>query len=88
MNAMNDRASGTAPAAGRGRSKSAREALDAPRPPLERDAAGVWHAREYAEARAILLGETTQAGFAELMGQMPTTWNKPILFLEGDAHRQ
>ncbi len=57
---------------------------------IERDANGIWHVYRYAEAKAILLSEhTQQAGFkAELIWQMPTYMNKPILFQDGEEHRE
>lgn len=59
-------------------------------PPLERDGAGVWQVRGFAEARAILRStDTKQAGFkAEQIGQMSGTMRPPILYLEGKAHQQ
>lgn len=69
-------------------SKTFHNFTDAP-PPLECDAKGVWHVRGYAEARVILLGETTQAGFnAELVRQMPIRINEPVLFQDGPEHRE
>ncbi|MBA3530531.1 MAG: cytochrome P450, partial [Ardenticatenales bacterium] len=58
-------------------------------PQLEQDAQGVWHVRGYHEARTILRGESRQAGFkAEMMGKMPTYMKPPVLFMEGEAHRE
>lgn len=57
--------------------------------PLMRDAHGVWHVRGYAEAKAILLAATTQAGFnAELVAQMPIRIKQPVLFQDGAEHRE
>ncbi len=59
-------------------------------PRLAQDAAGVWHARGYEEARAILRsGNTKQSGFkAELLERIPTRMNRPILYQEGKTHQQ
>lgn len=59
-------------------------------PPIERDAAGTWHVREFALARTILRGEDTrQAGFkADLLERLPGAMNRPILYLEGQPHHQ
>ena len=59
-------------------------------PGLERDAAGVWQVRGFAEARQILRGtQTRQAGFkADLLARMPVGRSQPILYLEGPAHLQ
>lgn len=58
--------------------------------PIERDAAGVWHVRDFATARAILRGgDTEQAGFrAEMIQRIPGTTNVPILYQEGTIHHQ
>ncbi len=56
---------------------------------LQRDENGTWHVRGYAEAKAILLGDTTQAGFsAELVKQMPLKIQQPVLFQAGAEHRE
>lgn len=58
-------------------------------PPVAQDERGVWHVRGYAEARAILLGETRQAGFSsELVRQMPVRITAPVLFEDGAEHRE
>lgn len=58
-------------------------------PPLEVDERGTWHVRGYAEAKAILLGDSTQAGFnAELVKQMPVRIEEPVLFQDGAEHRE
>lgn len=58
-------------------------------PPLQVDENGVWHVRGYAEARTLLLGDTTQAGFnAELVKQMPVRIQEPVLFQDGPEHRE
>lgn len=58
-------------------------------PPLMADEKGVWHVRGYAEAKTILLGNTTQAGFnAELVKQMPLKIKQPVLFQDGAEHRE
>lgn len=63
--------------------------FDACKPPLMCDERGVWHVRGYAEAKAILLGETIQAGFsAELVKQMPLKIQQPVLFQDGAEHRE
>ncbi len=56
--------------------------------PLERDEAGVWHVRNFAEARAILRQtDTKQAGFrAELLERLPPSMKLPVLYQEGEAH--
>src|SRR5215207_6729702 len=56
--------------------------------PLDRDAAGVWHVYNFAEARAILRQtDTKQAGFrAELIERMPRRMKLPVLYQEGEAH--
>src|ERR1700682_601592 len=57
-------------------------------PPLGQDERGVWHVRGYAEAKTILLADTTQAGFnAELVAQMPVKISQPVLFQDGPEHR-
>ena len=55
---------------------------------LERDAAGVWHVRGFAEAKTLLRSNRTrQAGFmAERVALLPDTMRPPILFQEGKAH--
>ena len=65
-------------------------AAEGPGPGVERDASGTWHVRDYALARAVLRSDATrQAGFkAELIAQVSTIQNQPILFLEGQAHHQ
>ncbi|MFC0305868.1 cytochrome P450 [Rhizorhabdus histidinilytica] len=57
---------------------------------VERDAAGVWHVRGFAAARALLRGDSTrQAGFkAELVERVPGRGKVPILFLEGRPHHE
>lgn len=57
---------------------------------LERDAAGVWHVRGFAESRALLrLEGTTQAGFgAERISMMPEAIRPPVLHQEGEAHHE
>ncbi len=59
-------------------------------PPLERDAAGVWHVRGYAQARVILRSAATkQAGFnAELLERVPGQMHPPILYQEGTSHHE
>ncbi len=43
----------------------------------------------YREARAIMLGDATQAGFnAELVQRMPSQMVPPVLFQDGEAHRE
>jgi cytochrome P450 len=56
--------------------------------PLEQDAAGVWHVRGFAEARAVLRSAATrQAGFnAELVVSGSLT-RHPILYQEGKVHQ-
>lgn len=59
-------------------------------PAIERDAAGTWHIRGYAEARSVLRStDTAQAGFrAELIQRVSGAGNVPILYQEGKAHQQ
>lgn len=58
-------------------------------PPVMVDDKGVWHVRGYAEARAILLGDSVQAGFnSELVRQMPVRITQPVLFQDGAEHRE
>lgn len=58
-------------------------------PPVVHDERGVWHVRGYAAAKAILLADTTQAGFsAELVAQMPIKLHPPVLFQDGAEHRE
>ncbi len=56
--------------------------------PIEQDADGVWHVRDYDLARAILRsGDTRQAGFkAEMIAKVPKMTNQPILYQEGKEH--
>lgn len=57
-------------------------------PSVQVDAQGVWHVRGYAEAKAILLGASAQAGFnAEMVRQMPMRINEPVLYQDGIEHR-
>jgi cytochrome P450 len=57
--------------------------------PISCDENGIWHVTGYAEARAILLADVLQAGFqSETMRSMPTRWNPPVLFQDGEAHRE
>lgn len=64
------------------------ERLEGPR--VERDAAGTWHIRGYAEARSVLrTNDTQQAGFrAELIQRVSGLGNVPILYQEGKVHQQ
>ncbi len=56
--------------------------------PIECDADGTWHVRDYDLARAILRStDTKQAGFkAELIAKVPKMTNQPILYQEGKEH--
>ncbi|GER91031.1 hypothetical protein KDW_51930 [Dictyobacter vulcani] len=58
--------------------------------PLECDASGVWHVRGFEEARTVLRsGDTKQAGFnAEMIADVKSLENKPILYQEGKVHQQ
>lgn len=71
------------------RQKTAR-VPERPGAPIERDAAGTWHVRDFETARAILRGtDTAQAGFkAEMIESIPGTTNVPILYQEGKVHQQ
>lgn len=57
---------------------------------VEQDAEGRWHIYGYKEARAFLRAEgTRQAGFrAERIDKLPQTMRDPILYQEGEAHRE
>ncbi|GAC1353949.1 MAG: cytochrome P450 [Herpetosiphon sp.] len=57
---------------------------------VHKDAAGVWHVRDYAAARTVLRSsDTRQAGFkAELVERIPGQTNMPVLFQEGQTHHQ
>ena len=71
-----------------GSQKTAREVEPTDRP-LERDARGVWHVRDFELARTVLRSTATkQAGFkAELLEKVPgTLTNPPILYMEGKEH--
>lgn len=61
-------------------------------PPVEQDAAGVWHIRDYAVAKKIMRAkDTRQAGFgAELIRELPDAFmkNEPVLYQDGDEHKQ
>ncbi len=65
-------------------------AVEAPRPPVERDARGTWHIRGYATARAVLRSaDTRQAGFrAESVQQRTIGRQLPILFQDGPPHHE
>ncbi len=67
--------------------KTARNAV-ANASPIEKDADGTWHIRDYDLAKIILRGDgTQQAGFkAELLGSLPTAARRPILYQEGPEH--
>ena len=57
--------------------------------PIERDAHGVWHVRDFELARAVLRStDVKQAGFkAELLEKVPSLMtNPPILYMEGKEH--
>lgn len=56
---------------------------------IERDSGGVWHVRDFAQARAVLRSaDTKQAGFlAEMLERVPSLRNLPILYQEGKAHQ-
>jgi len=71
-----------------GSQKTAREVEPTDRP-LERDARGVWHVRDFELARTVLRSTATkQAGFkADLLEKVPgTLTNPPILYMEGKEH--
>ncbi len=57
---------------------------------IEIDVDGVWHVRGYEEARQILRSpHIKQAGFgAELLHETGVMTRDPILYMEGDEHRQ
>lgn len=57
---------------------------------VEQDAAGTWHVRDFADARALLRSDAVkQAGFkAELVDRLPEQGKSPILFLEGKLHHE
>src|SRR5258707_15672533 len=55
---------------------------------IERDSAGIWHIRGYAEAREIMRLDVTQAGFrAEDALKAPSNLIRPVLFVDGEEHR-
>ena len=57
--------------------------------PVERDANGTWHVRDFEMARAVLRStDVKQAGFkAELIEKIPSMMtNPPILYMEGKEH--
>lgn len=56
---------------------------------VTQDANGVWQIHGFAESRAVLRHEhTVQAGFgAERISMMPDTMKTPVLYQEGEAHR-
>lgn len=58
--------------------------------PLSCDEAGIWHVRNFEEARAILRSShTKQAGFnADMIAKLPRTIRAPILYQEGKLHHQ
>ncbi len=58
--------------------------------PLVCDEAGIWHVRNFEEARAILRSpHTKQAGFnADMIAKLPRTIRAPILYQEGKTHHQ
>ncbi|HEU4329101.1 MAG TPA: cytochrome P450 [Roseiflexaceae bacterium] len=64
--------------------------IEPPRPPVERDARGVWRIRGYAAARTVLRSaDTRQAGFrAETALQRSGTRRLPILFQDGPPHHE
>lgn len=59
-------------------------------PPIEVDAAGVWHIRDYDLARTIMRSDDVrQAGFgAEIMADADTGLKPPVLFQDGRAHQE
>ena len=69
--------------------RTSRETL-AGRPAIEQRANGEWHIYGYAEAKTVLRSaHTRQAGFhAEEMEKLPRTMRDPILFQEGQSHRE
>ena len=63
--------------------------VEPPDRPIERDARGVWHVRDFELARAVLRSTSTkQAGFkAEIIEKVPGMMtNPPILYMEGKDH--
>ena len=58
--------------------------------PISCDEAGIWHIRDFEDARAILRSpHTKQAGFsAEIFEKLPRTIQAPIIFQEGKPHHQ
>ncbi len=57
-----------------------------PTPRVARDPEGVWHIRGYAEAKALLLLEMEQAGFAA--DDVRKSGLDPVLYQSGEPHRQ
>ncbi len=63
--------------------------VEPPDRPIERDADGIWHVRDFDLARTILRStDVKQAGFkAELIEKIPSMMtNPPILYMEGKEH--
>ncbi|MFN8373813.1 MAG: cytochrome P450 [Anaerolineae bacterium] len=57
--------------------------------PVERDAQGMWHLRGWAEAKAIMLMNVTQAGFgAEQMRKLRRYFPLSIAAIDGAEHRE
>ncbi len=58
-------------------------------PAIEQDKDGVWHVRSFEAVREVLRSDDTkQAGFnAELLANIPTMRNQPILYQEGKVHQ-
>ncbi len=60
--------------------------------PVERDANGVWHVRNYDVAKRVLRSsQTRQAGFgADMVRNLPDAFvsKEPVLYQDGQAHRE
>lgn len=69
--------------------KTAREVFEGKKA-IEQDAGGDWHVYAYDAARLVLRSShTKQAGFqADEMEKLPNTMRDPILFQEGEPHRE
>lgn len=63
--------------------------VEPPDRPIEQDANGLWHVRDFELARAVLRStDVKQAGFkAEIIEKIPSMMtNPPILYMEGKEH--
>ncbi len=58
--------------------------------PVQRDADGVWHVKDYDAARAVLRStDTRQAGLGiESVEKLPAKIRRPVLYRDGPEHRE